>query len=89
MLSPLTILAACSTLTAAEDSDFTQLAANLVNGQADRIGYIADDSPIPIGADYGYTQNYEDYMLAGSPFLTNGSIYKEPSLIVSRCVSTT
>jgi len=59
-------------LTAAEDSDFTQLAANLVNGQADRIGYIADDSPIPIGADYGYTQNYEDYMLAGSPFLTNG-----------------
>ena len=59
-------------LTAAEDSDFTQLAANLVNGQADRIGYIADDSPIPIGADYGYTQNYEDYMLAGSLYLTNG-----------------
>ena len=59
-------------LTAAEDPDFTQLAANLVNGQPDRIGYISDDSPIPIGADYGYTQQYEDYMLAGSLFLTNG-----------------
>ena len=59
-------------LTAAEDADFTQLAANLVNGQADRIGYIMDDDPIPVGADYHYTQNYEDYMLAGSLYLTNG-----------------
>ena len=59
-------------LTVAEDTHFTQLAANLVNGQPDRIGYIMDDDPIPVGADYHYTQQYEDYMLAGSLFLTNG-----------------
>lgn len=57
-------------LTAAEDPDFTVLASNLVNGQADRIGYTWHYSPIYPG-DPG-TQQYEDYMLAGSPFLTNG-----------------
>ena len=57
-------------LTAAEDSDFTQLAANLVNGESNRIGFVMDRSPIQ--PEYGGTQNYEYYMLAGSPYLTNG-----------------
>lgn len=57
-------------LTAVEDPDFTVLASNLVNGQADRIGYTWHYNPIYPG-DPG-TQQYEDYMLAGSPFLTNG-----------------
>jgi len=57
-------------LTAAEDPDFTQLAANLVNGQPDRIGWVT--AYTHIGADYGGTQTYEAGILAGSPFLTNG-----------------
>ena len=57
-------------LTAAEDSDFTQLAANLVNGQTDRIGWVM--ATTPIYPTYSGTQNYEDYILAGSPYLTNG-----------------
>ncbi len=57
-------------LTAAEDPDFTVLAANLVNGQPDRIGYTWSYYPIPPG--FPGTQQYEAYMLAGSPFLTNG-----------------
>ena len=57
-------------LTAAEDPDFTQLAANLVNGQPDRIGWVT--AYVPIAPDNGGTQNYEAGILAGSPFLTNG-----------------
>lgn len=57
-------------LTAEEDPDFTQLAANLVNGQPDRIGWVT--AYTHIGADYGGTQSYEAGILSGSPFLTNG-----------------
>lgn len=57
-------------LTAAEDPDFTLLAANLVNGQPERIGWVT--AYTPIGADYSGTQTYEAGILAGSPYLTNG-----------------
>ena len=57
-------------LTAAEDADFTQLAANLVNGESNRIGWVMAFTPIY--PTYSGTQNYEDYILAGSPYLTNG-----------------